>query len=412
MAESAGTGFMAAAMSVSGSAEAAADGMISLAVAARFQNYSSLSALILFIWDHFNTLPDGIAYLGSFGMYSAPWTLFTWPYLFARYIGLIFQLTNNFVLFTRISQLPVSYDVCKGWYAFQILALWCLFSASDMVVMLRVYELYQRSWRIGLSLITLHSFEALIASICGWRTLNALSFDPACNAWDIPVEAIVFAASVIISQCTIWTLTLMKRDVKDGERASIMKTILRDLKWAWAWFILLSVFGAVIPYFFIRQYIKPHLIFSWPMTILSIATYRLVLNMHKTPKTPPNICKSVEVPPKRRLHIQDVEQARRPRSQRRVRPHLHSTHLIELGRISAHTNNISLAHSSSAAHTSFYPSVFDDGYSTKETCTDDTSEDGNDVGMLPIEDIEIGSLHTSSSMDSRQMRAFWNAVHR
>ncbi|CAA7270301.1 unnamed protein product [Cyclocybe aegerita] len=201
---------------------------VSLLGAAAIQNYSALSAFILLVWDYVDTLTDEVHYI--WGQRLTP---VKFAFLFARYYGLASQFTNYVLLMTRLSRMPVDHQMCKGWYGFQTVSFWLLYTSSDLVLMMRVYALYKHSQNIGMCLLFLHTMEGIVVSLVGWHTLEHIQFNAACDAISIPPDVIAFATVVIVSQCVVWVLTYYKRNVGHGQSVPVVDVVIRDGRLAW-----------------------------------------------------------------------------------------------------------------------------------------------------------------------------------
>ncbi|KAJ3514513.1 hypothetical protein NLJ89_g2342 [Agrocybe chaxingu] len=256
------------------------ESFVSLLGVAAIQNYSALSAFILLVWDYMDTLTDEVEYI--WGQRLTP---VKFAFLFARYYGLASQLTNYVLLMTRLSRIPVAHQMCKGWYGFQTVSFWLLYTSSDLVLMMRVYALYQHSQNIGVCLLFLHTVEGIVVSLVGWHTLEHIQFNAACDAISIPPDVIAFATVVIVSQCVVWALTCYKRNVGHGQSVPVVDVVIRDGRLAW--FVVCVIIAATVLPSFCRQVARPHLLFSWPITLLSVGTCRLVLNIQKVPGIQP-----------------------------------------------------------------------------------------------------------------------------
>ncbi|KAF8154427.1 hypothetical protein B0H34DRAFT_522875 [Crassisporium funariophilum] len=229
--------------------------MVSLVESTSFQNYSCLSALIFLLWDYIDSFGDEIKFV-----WSKPWSPVRCAYLYTRYFGFSWQLANYVYLVVRVSRLHMPSDVCRWWFGVQTVALWTLYAASDMVLMLRVYALHRHSSRVGAFLIALHVSETVMACVLGSRMIKAVVFDSACNGIEVPIEPMIFAFGVILSQCIVWTMTIRKRNVTNGTQVPVVNIVFRDGKWALI--VFCAIFATSIPLSFSRQSAKPHIIFS------------------------------------------------------------------------------------------------------------------------------------------------------
>ncbi|KDR79384.1 hypothetical protein GALMADRAFT_154297 [Galerina marginata CBS 339.88] len=386
-----------------------------------WQNYSCLSAFTLLAWDHALTFADEVSLI-----WSQPSNPSKFLFLVIRYFGLALQLANFVLSITRFSHLPVSHTACAGWYAFEAVRFWVVYAPSDIVLMMRVYDLYQQSHRIGFGLVLLHVAETLVVSICCWHTLDYARFDPICNsAYSVPREAIAIVVTIIFSQFILWALTFIKRDVGRGRKRTSLTAILGD--GIWSWLIILTMLMVIVPTAFVHQFVWPHLIFfSWPPTILSVGTCRLLLNTAKQSRAEQERTQERwELDPRIRIDYRSrsSQQQRIPQKQPQAIPEVQvvlknrsSNPMVPVSSHGHHTSghHTSISYVSSRQGLSLYPTMFGDSNASHHSVTTamtslaEESSQNTSIQLGGGGDIEIGSLHASSSLNSEEMRRFWN----
>jgi len=153
-----------------------------------------------------------------------------------------------------------------------------LLAAVDLVIMLRVYALYNRSLKIALVLAFLLLIQGALVTACTCITVPRVPFGPSCDVLKTPPDVAYFMAAVVFSQTILLILTLRKRRVAFGQ-SPLVDLVVRD--GAWVFVLVVSMFMITIPYSFVAQVSKPHVIFVWPITLLSITACRLIMNMQK-----------------------------------------------------------------------------------------------------------------------------------
>ncbi|KAF8994698.1 hypothetical protein BDQ17DRAFT_1080759 [Cyathus striatus] len=115
--------------------EIAANSPVHYAVFIR--NVSSLSSLTVLVWEYLLTCGDEYQYIWI------PFTFVKAVYLFSRYIALISLIINN-VFVLGLTALSCS-----------------MLAALDFILMLRVYVLYNRSWKVAAAFIGMLFVEAV-----------------------------------------------------------------------------------------------------------------------------------------------------------------------------------------------------------------------------------------------------------
>ncbi|KDR79385.1 hypothetical protein GALMADRAFT_137227 [Galerina marginata CBS 339.88] len=242
------------------------------------RNVSSLGALVWLIWECIIT-----GYNEYQHIWRGPMNRVKLLYLFSRYLAICAQVANTYIVFFPLSILPVPRDECQIWLIFLTVCACLLLAALDLVIMLRVYALYNRSLKLGLFLAFLLLIQAAVVTACTRITVPHVPFGPSCDALETPADVIYFMATVVFSQTVLLILTVRKRKVAFGQ-SPLIDLVVRD--GAWVFVLIVSMFVAIIPYSFIVQVFKPHIIFVWPITLLSVTACRLILNMQKITVSP------------------------------------------------------------------------------------------------------------------------------
>ncbi|PPQ75173.1 hypothetical protein CVT26_008703 [Gymnopilus dilepis] len=201
--------------------------------------------------------------------YRAAATRMKLGYLFVRYFGLLSQLVNYVMAQQIFSRLPVSRSACAGWYAFGLVAFWALYAPCDLLLMSRVYELYDQSPRVALFLVSLHLVETLVVSVCSWYSLRALRFDSLCKGSKVPDGVIIIVIMLIASQIILWTMVARKKMFWKGFNRETLK-LLSEKHDRWPWFLVFASLPMLIPVALTFQFVLPHIFFSWPSTMLSV----------------------------------------------------------------------------------------------------------------------------------------------
>ncbi|TFK37875.1 hypothetical protein BDQ12DRAFT_684773 [Crucibulum laeve] len=239
------------------------------------RNISSLAALIVLVCDYVANLTDEYNYI-----WKRPITAPKLIYIFARYLGLLAHIFNIVLVFTVFSRLPVKRHLCEALFMFLIGVCCALLAALDFILMLRVYVLYNRSWKVALSLIALLATEAALVSTCLTRTLPLVPFDPICDVRETPCEVVYFTASVVLTQVILLLMVVVKRNVAFG-RAPVVHLVVRE--GAWIFVLVVSLFAINVPYSLFTRIARPHMVFGWPMTFLSLASCHVILNSIRPP---------------------------------------------------------------------------------------------------------------------------------
>ncbi|TFK31169.1 hypothetical protein BDQ12DRAFT_717135 [Crucibulum laeve] len=237
------------------------------------REWSSLGTVVIIIWDILLLFNDEYTHI-----WSTPSFALKWIYLFARYFPLLFQSTSYYLLTHILSRPPISWSICFAWTLAHIAAIRIMTAVIEGVLMLRVYALYGKNTAVGWFLVALFLTQRVIAIGVAVRVRKTVQFDEICRANAGITDAIVLGAGILVTQVVIWTMTVAKRKARMESRSNsrFMSLLLRD--GAWAFVGIIALYSVIVPYSFIVE-ISSHIAFSWPISLLSIATCRIIINM-------------------------------------------------------------------------------------------------------------------------------------
>ncbi|KAF9481753.1 hypothetical protein BDN70DRAFT_506282 [Pholiota conissans] len=227
------------------------------------RNVICLSALVCLLWEYTLTFQDEYKYIwkGSMNRVKA-------LYLFTRYSTLAIHIANIGVTFGPLSKVPVPRGACMGWFLMLTVGACLLLACIDILIMLRVYLLYGRNWVIGVFLAGLLLAQGMLVATCTSRTLHIVPFSDTCDVMETPSEVVYIMAGVIATHFILLFLTIAKRRTAFGE-SPIVHMVVQD--GARVVVLIVSMWVTIVPYSLFIQVSKPHLIFVWPIVLMSIA---------------------------------------------------------------------------------------------------------------------------------------------
>ncbi|TFK33361.1 hypothetical protein BDQ12DRAFT_715858 [Crucibulum laeve] len=235
------------------------------------RNASCLASLAVLLYEHSITFAQEYQFVWK----SRP-TLVKWVYLFSRYFVIVVQIINNILLALPLSKLPIRHELCKPWFLFLMISTCISFAALEVVLMLRVYALYRRSPRVKNLFIAIFVINRVVVADYT-RRASSFPFGGACEITGMPHDMMIFLSILLIlTQSIIWLLTVIKRNITYG-RAPVVGLMIRD--GAWIFVLVCGVFIVTFPYALTERASKSHVIFLWPMSLFSIGTCRIILNM-------------------------------------------------------------------------------------------------------------------------------------
>ncbi|KAF8997488.1 hypothetical protein BDQ17DRAFT_1509028, partial [Cyathus striatus] len=139
-------------------------------------------------------------------------------YFFSRYFGLLCQIVNTILFFTKMYKAPTEPSLCRYWFTFQLASFNVLGSLMHGIVMLRVYALHRKDYKVGILLSLLH--VAALGSgihICLSCFRNA-RYDEICNLriYVIALESIILLLTFAKMNVTTQYANIVNRVLRDG----------------------------------------------------------------------------------------------------------------------------------------------------------------------------------------------------
>jgi len=244
------------------------------------RNLCSLAALVWLIWEYVVTWHNEYRYIWGGSMNRVKYI-----YLFSRYFAIAAQVVNICLVFFPLSRLPVGRRECEAWLLFLIVSACLLMITVDVVIMLRVYALYNCSLRIALFLTFMLLGQIAVVTTCTPLTVPKAPFGPSCDVLKTPPDVAYFMVTVIASHTALLILTVRKRKVAFGQ-SPVVDLVVRD--GAWVFVLVVSMFMVTIPYSLVSQVAKPYVMFVLPISLLSIIACRVILNMQEVVVIPGN----------------------------------------------------------------------------------------------------------------------------
>ncbi|TFK37247.1 hypothetical protein BDQ12DRAFT_685556 [Crucibulum laeve] len=241
-------------------------------MAVDFRPYSSLASLIVLLLEYILTCPSEYRYV-----WKTPRSNVKFIYLFSRYFGLISQCTDFLLLMTAKSRVPVEASICKAWFVSLFLCCSILLRALDTVIMLRVYALYNQSRTIAFVLIFISFLHLGYSGVISAQSY-AHDFDGFCNMKGRHHEGAYMGAMVSAMHIFVWALAFSKRHIAFGQ-APVVRMVVREGGWMFA--LIIAIMGITVPFSYVNNAVRGHIIFVWPSSLFSIAACRLIISMQK-----------------------------------------------------------------------------------------------------------------------------------
>ncbi|KZP18511.1 hypothetical protein FIBSPDRAFT_593255 [Athelia psychrophila] len=168
---------------------------------------NATGALVLLVWEYLITFDDEVNFIWC----KPNRALVKWLFLFLRYFSLFAQIGNQVLSEKIASSVPVSASSCRMWYTWRLVAAQVMLVAVEVLLIIRVYALYNKSKRIVLCLLTLVLAEVACSATNSIINIPRLLFSPACSTVLELRPVIQFGIISICTQTSILFLTIAKQ---------------------------------------------------------------------------------------------------------------------------------------------------------------------------------------------------------
>ncbi|TFK71286.1 hypothetical protein BDN72DRAFT_469587 [Pluteus cervinus] len=240
---------------------------------------SGVASLTFMVYDHLLTLDDEVDTIWS--KPNKSWL--KWTFIGTRYSCLAIQMIKCVldVFIVARADIDISAFLLREWVMCQVVLNMILLTAVEVVLMLRVYALYDKSKRIAVSFICI-----LLARAASTVTGVLLNLPPhnirLCEVLEvIPASFFYFGCATIASQLVILILTFSKYYTSahlSQSRAPIVSLLIRD--GTIAFFTLFVVCSATAVMTVLHSPVAPVTDF-WLLAAISSSGCRVIINMQR-----------------------------------------------------------------------------------------------------------------------------------
>jgi len=168
-----------------------------------------------------------------------------WIYCISRYLGLVAQAANAFVVaFVQFSRFGSQHN-CRIWYGFQLAVSTVLLLSMDCNLIYRLHALYKGSRNVTKGLIAGVVVEAVVVIVCGSLAIQCLSFsnDGGCLPLHAPSFVVYLTIIQIVTQVVLWFMTFyqsLKLYIQNGRmKIPLLSLVARDGFWVFVLFTAL-----------------------------------------------------------------------------------------------------------------------------------------------------------------------------
>ncbi|KAH9477288.1 hypothetical protein JR316_0009492 [Psilocybe cubensis] len=225
--------------------------------AVTFRRWSMLASLAMVLYEYVITFSEEMKHIWRYEFFTlfpdaydemkqfrAPLRPVRLIYIFSRYVAIIVGSVNVFLIFGPLSSTNIPRHRCRQWFTFQLSAACLIMGSLDAILMLRVDVSYSR--------------------ICDINFIHP--------------SVIYYGSSVLITHISLVALTVWKYDLIKMN-IPIVRIVTRD--GAWITVLVCSMFSTLVPWALIHKVQKAHILFGWPISMISIGCCRMIMNMQK-----------------------------------------------------------------------------------------------------------------------------------
>ncbi|TFK44765.1 hypothetical protein BDQ12DRAFT_673537 [Crucibulum laeve] len=241
--------------------------------------YSSGGSLCVLLWEWAITFESEVDIIWQMNRKS--WL--KWTFLFARYFPIPVQICNRALDIAILYDLPLKHAPLRVWYVFQVLVAGFSVFCLEIVLMSRVFALYNKNQWILITFACLVMLE-VIAIIVGLAlTLPDHDFDPIQMITRVPTSFAYFGIAAVVVQSVIIGFTIAKCVQSHLKSVPIVKFMIRDGTYV---FILLCMFSMILVIYTLRNIAFSVTGYAWLLTMSSSACCRSIVNMQLVPQHP------------------------------------------------------------------------------------------------------------------------------
>ncbi|KAI0087533.1 hypothetical protein BDY19DRAFT_994857 [Irpex rosettiformis] len=237
---------------------------IQIATLTRSVSYSEVASVTVLAWDTLITLSDEVELI-----WKQRWTPAKVLYLLARYLPLGFQLALLGINTDGTTGLHFTVDQCRKWMIFQAIFLQLVVTTVDIILMIRVFALYNKSRPLLIFLSTIFLAEIAYLSYNLATVTPRLGFAEDCFVRSSPPSFIFYWIVSLVFETLLFVLTLIKfvMAISDGwGKRPVMQEFVRDVTMVINSALYKSVHSPLAG-----------ICFTWLQSVLSFAGSRLIL---------------------------------------------------------------------------------------------------------------------------------------
>ncbi|KAF8200756.1 hypothetical protein BJ912DRAFT_947073 [Pholiota molesta] len=235
-------------------------------------NRSSAAALSVLLWEWAITFDTEVELIWMKSNRS--WL--KWMFIFSRYFVIAIQLISRTLEAAIVSGCRLNLSLLRGWCASQVIVAALAVSALEIVLMARVYALYNQPKWLATLLIAFLIIEIVVATLGLSLNLPSHDFDPYLLLSHLPASFAYFGLCSISIQCVVLALTLVKYRRSSLRTVPLVRLMIRDGTLA---FVMSTIFSLTVVIYTLCNMSFAVTGYAWLLSAVSCTTCRLIINM-------------------------------------------------------------------------------------------------------------------------------------
>ncbi|KAF9012389.1 hypothetical protein BDQ17DRAFT_1232420 [Cyathus striatus] len=203
-----------------------------------------------------------------------------WLFLFARYFTIAVQICNRSLDYFIINCYDLNISALRTWFVFQVIIAALSVCTLEIVLMARVYAMYNQERWVGVVFILLVILENMVTVTGLVLTLPHHDFRREDILSRLPSSFAYFGISAIIVQSVILILTVTKCAQNHWKQIPLLRLMFRDGTMA---FVALSLFCIVMVIYTLIDLSFSVTGYAWLLTAISCVGSRIIINLQRLP---------------------------------------------------------------------------------------------------------------------------------
>ncbi|KAF9234584.1 hypothetical protein BU15DRAFT_78882 [Melanogaster broomeanus] len=235
-----------------------------------------VASLVFLVWDILISYEAEVEHIWPKPRTSA----FKWLYLYLRYFNLLVQIWHQIAV-PYLTNGGDHASWCGAWYIYAVAISQVSISAIEVILAVRVFALFNKSYRIACLLAILLTAEILTMAVNAFYTIPEIQPSDSCILVDPPEQIVNYSAVLFVTQSVLLGLMAFKHTsaLRSGYgRTPLVSVLIRDGSVV---YIIVLVFAVALAASSKLQDKRTIAMFFWLISTSSVIGCRLIINTQK-----------------------------------------------------------------------------------------------------------------------------------